>query len=454
MRRRTCSRMFKPRDDALASAWYRQRMLPVLVGRASTTCHRRRETARIETHHQRRGARRQAPQLASLLHVLRESSTSTSPKAGCQQGGCGTCTVLVDGEPRRSCLLPLAAVEGTAITTGRGLGAADELSPMQAAFDEHTPRSAASAPPVSCWRARPCSTGARRDPRGGARGPLRPRLPLHGLRQDRARPSKPLCTARFIPSAWRRASSPKRQRSSSRGVQHEGRRSETSTLRRRRPRHRAHERTSTMSASAAFSGRRRWRSPHHHAAITRLDASKAEALPGVHAVVTTRTCQKTFTATSSARYPGGRAAARRETTSATRGSRSPWSRRGRGHRPRGRRADRDRIRRAAGVLRHPQGARPRLAADPPVGTRLSPLRAPQPSARAQRERRSCVRRSGCESSKACTARRRSNTARSSPDCTRRAGSRNGPPHESTRARRRCTSPWASSRRTWSGRSTS
>jgi aerobic carbon-monoxide dehydrogenase small subunit len=77
------------------------------------------------------------PQLASLLHVLREELDVTSPKAGCQQGGCGTCTVLVDGEPRRSCLLPLAAVEGAAITTVEGLGAADELSPMQAAFDEH-----------------------------------------------------------------------------------------------------------------------------------------------------------------------------------------------------------------------------------------------------------------------------------------------------------------------------
>ena len=50
--------------------------------------------------------------LEPLLHALREELGITSPKAGCQEGGCGACTVLVDGEPRRSCLVPLAAVEG------------------------------------------------------------------------------------------------------------------------------------------------------------------------------------------------------------------------------------------------------------------------------------------------------------------------------------------------------
>jgi aerobic-type carbon monoxide dehydrogenase small subunit (CoxS/CutS family) len=78
-----------------------------------------------------------SPLLTSLLTALREELDITSPKAGCHQGGCGACTVLVDGEARRSCLVPLAAVDGATITTVEGLGTADDLSPVQAAFDEH-----------------------------------------------------------------------------------------------------------------------------------------------------------------------------------------------------------------------------------------------------------------------------------------------------------------------------
>jgi aerobic-type carbon monoxide dehydrogenase small subunit (CoxS/CutS family) len=78
-----------------------------------------------------------SPPLTTLLEVLREELFVTSPKAGCQQGGCGACTVLVDGEPRRACLMPVAAVEGAAISTVEGLGDGDELSTVQAAFHEH-----------------------------------------------------------------------------------------------------------------------------------------------------------------------------------------------------------------------------------------------------------------------------------------------------------------------------
>jgi carbon-monoxide dehydrogenase small subunit len=77
-----------------------------------------------------------SPPLETLLHALREELGITSPKAGCQQGGCGACTVLVDGEPRRSCLTPLVAVEGATVTTVEALGEPGRLSPVQAAFYE------------------------------------------------------------------------------------------------------------------------------------------------------------------------------------------------------------------------------------------------------------------------------------------------------------------------------
>jgi len=75
--------------------------------------------------------------LTPLLDVLREELGITGPKAGCHQGGCGACTVLVDGEPRRSCLLPVAYADGGEITTVEGLGTPEDLSPIQGAFIHH-----------------------------------------------------------------------------------------------------------------------------------------------------------------------------------------------------------------------------------------------------------------------------------------------------------------------------
>jgi aerobic-type carbon monoxide dehydrogenase small subunit (CoxS/CutS family) len=75
--------------------------------------------------------------LTPLLDVLREELGITGPKAGCHQGGCGACTVLVDGEPRRSCLLPVAYANGGEITTVEGLGAPENLSSIQQAFVHH-----------------------------------------------------------------------------------------------------------------------------------------------------------------------------------------------------------------------------------------------------------------------------------------------------------------------------
>jgi carbon-monoxide dehydrogenase small subunit len=72
--------------------------------------------------------------LTSLLRVLREELFVMSPKAGCEQGGCGACTVLIDGQPRRACLTPVAAIDGASVTTVEGLSDGVELAPIQQAF--------------------------------------------------------------------------------------------------------------------------------------------------------------------------------------------------------------------------------------------------------------------------------------------------------------------------------
>jgi carbon-monoxide dehydrogenase small subunit len=71
--------------------------------------------------------------LATLGSVLREQLELRAAKAGCRQGGCGSCTVLVDGEPVLSCLLPVANVAGRSVRTLEGMEGAD---PLQEIFHE------------------------------------------------------------------------------------------------------------------------------------------------------------------------------------------------------------------------------------------------------------------------------------------------------------------------------
>jgi aerobic carbon-monoxide dehydrogenase small subunit len=78
-----------------------------------------------------------AEPLATLRTALREYLHLHATKAGCGQGGCGSCTVLVNGEPALSCLLPLALVEGQSVTTLEGIGSPGHLHPLQQAFYDH-----------------------------------------------------------------------------------------------------------------------------------------------------------------------------------------------------------------------------------------------------------------------------------------------------------------------------
>ena len=77
-----------------------------------------------------------AKPLMTLQRLLREQLGLTATKAGCKQGGCGSCTVLVNGEPMMSCLLPVEDVEGQEVTTLEGLTKNGELHAIQETFHE------------------------------------------------------------------------------------------------------------------------------------------------------------------------------------------------------------------------------------------------------------------------------------------------------------------------------
>jgi carbon-monoxide dehydrogenase small subunit len=72
----------------------------------------------------------------TLLEVLREDLGLTGTKHGCELGECGTCTVLVDGEPALSCLALPIEIGGTRITTVEGMAEGGRLHPLQQAFAE------------------------------------------------------------------------------------------------------------------------------------------------------------------------------------------------------------------------------------------------------------------------------------------------------------------------------
>ena len=71
-----------------------------------------------------------------LLWVLRDKLKLTGTKYGCGIAQCGVCTVHIDGEPVRSCVLPVSAVSGK-VTTIEGLSGDGELHPVQTAWMEH-----------------------------------------------------------------------------------------------------------------------------------------------------------------------------------------------------------------------------------------------------------------------------------------------------------------------------
>jgi carbon-monoxide dehydrogenase small subunit len=75
--------------------------------------------------------------MARLLDVLRQQLHLTGTKEGCGEGECGACTVVLDGQIVNSCLIPVAQVNGSEITTIEGVAHEDQLHAVQQAFIDH-----------------------------------------------------------------------------------------------------------------------------------------------------------------------------------------------------------------------------------------------------------------------------------------------------------------------------
>src|ERR1700732_3791776 len=132
-----------PVNDSLASAWYRREVVGVHLRRLLTGQERGKpeESTRAKTAVQFRHNGRDVAVFVdggvNLLATLRDLVGDMTPKFGCGQGGCGACTVLIDGDAHLACLTLAESVEGRSVETLDGLKDGPNLHPLQRAFMEH-----------------------------------------------------------------------------------------------------------------------------------------------------------------------------------------------------------------------------------------------------------------------------------------------------------------------------
>ena len=99
--------------------------------------HRADERARISLTLNGAAASEQAPPRMLLSDFLRQTCGRTDVHVGCEHGVCGACTVRVDGQPVRSCLMFAVQADNHRVDTVASLGTREELSPLQRSFHEH-----------------------------------------------------------------------------------------------------------------------------------------------------------------------------------------------------------------------------------------------------------------------------------------------------------------------------
>jgi aerobic carbon-monoxide dehydrogenase small subunit len=80
---------------------------------------------------------RDVPARRLLVHFIRDDLELTGTHIGCDTGNCGACTVRLNGDPVKSCMLLAVQVDGASITTVEGLAPDGELTPLQRSFNEH-----------------------------------------------------------------------------------------------------------------------------------------------------------------------------------------------------------------------------------------------------------------------------------------------------------------------------